>query len=130
MRTALAWSHLRPTNASLPAEVQVSLRVIPQRVGGIRPAVHLESKSEDRSFTLDVSKEQARQIGRFLYTEIDIVALVKRDEDGFIETGTLTTFEPVTDDDATTAWRDWYAHNAAGWNSIEDVELELGRDRN
>jgi hypothetical protein len=114
---------------SLSAEAQVSLRATPVRAGGQRPAVRFESKSEERHFTLDVTKEHARHVGRFLYTEIDIVALVRRDEEGLIDSGTLLSFEPVTDDDATSAWRDWYAHNASGWDSIADVESELGRGR-
>lgn len=113
----------------LSAEGHVSLRATPVRVGGQRPAVRFESKSEERPFTLDVTKDHARQVGRFLYAEIDIVALVRRDEDGLIESGTLQSFEPVTDDDATSAWRDWYAHNASAWDSIADVEAELGRGR-
>ena len=114
---------------SLSAEAQVSLRATPLRVGGQRPAVRFESRSEERPFTLDVTKDHARHVGRFLYSEIDIVALIGRDEEGLIESGTLVSFEPVTDDDATSAWRDWYAHNASGWDAIADVESELGRGR-
>jgi hypothetical protein len=114
----------------LSAEAQVSLRAVPLRAGGTTPAVRFESKSEERPFTLEVSKELARMVGRFLYSEIDIVALVKRDEEGLIESGRLVSFEPVTDDDATAAWRDWYAHNASEWDTVKDVEGELGRDRN
>jgi hypothetical protein len=120
---------LKDTAPAPGAEAQVSLRATPLRAGGHRPAVRFESKSEERPFTLDVTKEHARNVGRFLYTEIDIVALVRRDEEGFIEAGTLVSFEPVTDDDATSAWRDWYAHNASGWDAIGDVESELGRGR-
>jgi hypothetical protein len=120
---------LTATEPSMSAEAQVSLRATPLRAGGQRPAVRFESKSEERPFTLDVTKDHARHVGRFLYTDIDIVALVKRDEDGLIEAGTLVSFEPVTDDDATSAWRDWYAHNASKWDAIVDVESELGRGR-
>ena len=118
------------TTSPLPnAEAQISLRATPLRAGGQRPAVRFESKSEERPFTLDVTKDHARQVGRFLYSEIDIVARVRRDEDGFIESGSLVSFEPVTDDDATSAWRDWYAHNASTWDPIMDVESELDRGR-
>jgi hypothetical protein len=114
---------------SIAPESRISLRATPIRVGGSRPAVRFESKSEDRPFTLDVERDRARLVGRFLYSEIDIEALVTRDEEGFIELGRLLGFEPVTDDDATTAWRDWYVRHASGWNSIADVESELGRGR-
>lgn len=111
------------------AFARISLRATPVRVGGARPAVRFESKSEDRPFTLDVDREGAPLIGRFLYAQVDIEARVARDEEGFIESGTLIRFEPVTADDATTAWRDWYAHHASEWDSIADVEVELGRGR-
>ncbi len=114
---------------SLSAESQVSLRVTPVSAGGDQPAVRFDSKSEERPFTVAVTKEQARDIGRFLYTEVDIVALVKCDEEGFIESGTLVSFEPVTDGGSTSAWRSWYAHHASAWDSIADVESELGRGR-
>jgi hypothetical protein len=120
---------LSATPPASSAEAQVSLRAMPVRVGGTTPAVRFESRSEDRPFTLEVSRELARQVGRFLYSEIDISALVRREEEGLIEGGRLLGFEPVTDDDATAAWRDWYTHNASAWDKVKDVEGELGRGR-
>lgn len=117
-----------PTQMERPFS-RISLRATPVRVGGTRPAVRLESKSEDRPFTLDIDREGARLIGRFLYAEVDIEARVARDEEGFIECGSLIRFEPVTSDDATTAWRDWFAHHASEWDGINDLEAELGRGR-
>ncbi len=119
--------------ASLPraeaARARIALRATPVRVGGARPAVRFESKSEERPFTLDVDRDRAPLVGRFLYSDVDIEALVARDDEGFIESGTLVEFVPVTADDATTAWRDWYARHASEWDVIADVEGGLGRDR-
>jgi hypothetical protein len=112
------------------AEAQVSLRATPVHVGGQQLEVTFDSKSEERPFTLDVTTEQARQVECFLNSaEIEIVALVARDAGGLIESGSLVGFEPVADGDATSAWRDWYARNASGWDSTTDVEAELGRGR-
>jgi hypothetical protein len=86
-----------------PAQETLSLRAVPLRVGGTRPAVRFESASEEKAFTLYVTKEQARAVGPHLYRPCDIVALVRRDEDGHVDHGELLEFAGVTDDDPTTA---------------------------
>jgi hypothetical protein len=115
--------------ARAPVQETVSLRATPLRVGGTRPAVRFESSSEEKPFTLYVTKEQARAVGSYLYRPCDIVALVGRDEAGHIEHGELLEFAAVTDDDPSTAWRDWYQSHAQEWDKILDVEEELGRHR-
>jgi hypothetical protein len=113
--------------AIAPARETLAVRATPLRVGGTRPAVRFDSASEEKPFTLYVTREQARAVGPSLYRPCDIVAIVSRDDDGHVDHGELLEFIAVTDDDATTAWRSWYQNHAQEWDRIPDVEEELGR---
>lgn len=106
---------------------RVSLRAVPIRVGGMTPTVHFRSGSELRRFTLTVTEEQARTLGASLYNEVDIVALVARDHNGFIQEGTLEEFHTLDPGDPRSAWEAWFKANAEDWEDVEDVEHELGR---
>lgn len=91
-----------------PLDSQLSIRARPIRIGGKRPMVRFESRLED-DFSLQTTQDTARQLGQFLWREVDIEAKVTRDVDGTIAGGTLISFEPVDEDaDPQTAWRDWY----------------------
>jgi uncharacterized membrane protein YgcG len=113
--------------SDLPAESSLSLRASLVCVGGAKPAARFESHSEDRPFTLNLSIKFAQEIGRYLYRDLDIVARVHRDADGVIEYGQLQEFIPVTNDDATANWRDWYRDYASEWDKAKDIEAALGR---
>lgn len=115
----------KPQRRSRP-EAQTTLRVQVERVGGAQPKLRVRSTSED-AFTLSVSKELARKVGPHLYKEVEVTALISRDEDGTIEGGELLSFAPVNEGDALSAWQDWFQENASEWNTVEDIDKELGR---
>lgn len=90
-----------------PLDAVLAIRATPIRVGGSRPAVRFRSDLEE-DFTLTTSKTIACDIGKYLYKEIDIDAVVHRDSDGLIINGKLTSFEPVVTGDPRAAWIEWY----------------------
>lgn len=109
----------------------VTLRAVPVRVGGARPAVRFRSGSEENDFTLRVADEDAaRTFGGLLYREVEIVATVFRDSEGEIVQGTVDHFEAVADGDSVSAWRAWYRENCKEWPSLEDADeaLRSGRE--
>lgn len=112
-----------------PAEI-LSVRATPIRLGGTRPAARFESRSEEKQFSLEITREVARELGKYLYRPIDIVARVERDSDGNIEYGVLQEYHAVSEDDPTVAWREWFHDHAAEWNSVDNVEARLGRSVN
>jgi hypothetical protein len=104
-----------------------TLRARVQRVGGAAPRATFTSKSEARTFHLDLKdKDQATALGKHLYSTVDIVARMARDSSGYIEDGTLLEFYPVAGPNAQaawTVWRDWFKHS--GVRSLD----ELGENR-
>lgn len=112
---------------SLRVEV-VSLRATIQRVGGKTPAVRLTSKSEDFPFTLRFEDpDDAPRLGALIYRDADIVATVRRDDDGKILGGALDEFEAVAGGSGVAAWREWFRESCSGWDAVDDVNRELGR---
>lgn len=93
--------------AAEPLDSILSIRAIPIRIGGRRPAVRFRSELEE-DFTLDTTKDLARSVGAHLYREIDIEAAVRRAADGSIFSGRLTSFDLVETGDPRPAWRDWF----------------------
>jgi hypothetical protein len=109
----------------------VTLRAVPVRVGGARPAVRFRSASEESDFTLRVADEEtARRFGGLLYREVEIVATVFRDGEGEIVQGTVDQFEAVAEGDSVAAWRSWYRANCKEWPSLDaaDHDVRSGRD--
>jgi hypothetical protein len=112
---------------SLRVEI-VSVRATIVRVGGKTPAVRLSSKAEDFPFTLRVTHaDDAPKLGALLYQDADIVATVRRDQDGKILGGTLDEFERIDPGSGVAAWREWFRESCAGWDAVDDVNGELGR---
>lgn len=108
----------------------VTLRAVPVRVGGARPAVRFRSGSEESDFTLRVADEDtARTFGGLLYREVEIVATVFRDSEGEIVQGMIDQFEPMSDGDSVAAWRAWYQANCKDWPSLDDADLDLRAGR-
>lgn len=107
----------------------VSVRVKVLRVGGVKPAVRVETASEPFAFTLTLSKpDDAPKLGALLYQEIDIVATVRRDdEDEKIVSGTLDEWAPLDPGSGVAAWREWFRQSCPEWEDVEDVNAELGR---
>ncbi len=106
-RTTVAWA-------------RITQRVKLLRVGGQRPTALFASKY-DGEFSLSVSTARARELGAHLYHALDIEARVLRGTDGAIERGELLAWHPLTDDEAATAWRDWFHENAL---SVAEYERE------
>lgn len=90
-----------------PMDEMLSIRATPMNVGGEAPWAWFRSPLED-GFGIELSIEQARELGALLYREVDIVAFVSRGADGRIECGRLTSWELVEDGDPRPAWREWY----------------------
>jgi hypothetical protein len=105
-------------------------RVIVKRVGGATPTVRLRSRLEPREMTLDAEKDLAEKIGAFLYKEVEVDARVRRDEKGMIVGGNLLDFEPVTDEDPTTAWGNFFREAGDEWGRMgaDEINEEIGRD--
>ncbi len=107
----------------------VSLRATLVRVGGETPMVRFESGSEERPFSLEVTRDTAKRLAAYLYGELDIVAHVTRDADGHIDGGTLDEFHAVSEGGAVDSWREWHRENVKQWDEVEDIEGEIGRGR-
>lgn len=86
----------------------IGVRAEVMRVGGREPTATFRSASEPRSFVLSVPREMARELARHLYDEVDIEAIVARDEDGVIEEGELSAFHPLEDVDPLEAWSSFF----------------------
>lgn len=112
-----------------PLRELTTLRAKLLRVGGIRRAVRLRA-GDDRDFSLEASEDELRQLGAYLYREIEIEAEVERDDHGNILEGRLLSFAVVDDErGAADAWQQWFDDNAGEWDEAS-VENFLGRDRN
>lgn len=110
----------------------VELRVSVYRVGGTPPRISLVS-DVDGGFTLSIDRDHAEKIAKFLYREVDIVAMVARAEDGTITDGKALQFFALDDDvpegEEAKFWRDWFAKVGSEWDEVDDIELELDRNR-
>lgn len=76
----------------LDVDETVDLRVRVIGVGGDKPRVRFASDSEPAPFALAVKREVAKELGRHLYDESDVTAIVRRGPDGQIRTGRLFEF--------------------------------------
>jgi hypothetical protein len=132
--TARFGEEVRPLNAhlrepQLPPRESVELRATVVTVGGARvPYARFKSRSESRPFSLRIEMDVAQRLGALLYSLVDLMAVVQRDEKGFIHAGVLEDFVPVnTSADEVKVWREWFREVGGDWNDVEDVEEELGR---
>ena len=101
-----------------------TMRVIPVRAGGKRPALRFKSVLDQEDFTLRASEELARAVGALLYRHIDIDAEVVRNGAGEIDSGKLLAYYELASDDAA-VWRTWFSDHASSWDEVEDIEAEL-----
>ena len=114
-----------PPEPESPLDALLSIRAVPIRAGGKRPAVRFASPFED-DFTLAVTEEQARELGGMLYREVEIEALVSRDSQGRVERGELRSYSLVTDGDPRPAWKEWFKNvGGSDWDQIEDLDPEF-----
>jgi len=129
-----SWSALvrLATRKPKPMRELISLRAFVNDVAGApHPHVRMESRMEARYFSLVTTQEQAKRLGKFLLSEVEIQASVLRDADGNIETGLLIDFEPLDAGiDTITEWQKWYQTTASEWNDVENIEAELKFGRN
>jgi len=112
---------------SLPPLEWLALRVTLMRVGGATPAIRCASIFEEQQFTLTATRDLVQNLGPHVYKEIEIDACVQRDLDGRIREGAVVNFRLLDDEDATEAWKSWYAANASFWDEVSDIEVKLGR---
>jgi hypothetical protein len=113
--------------AHVPSEELIIIRAVPMRVGGKNPTVRFSSDFEDE-FSISCDKELSQGIGTILYKEAEIEALIKRNAKGAIKSGKLLSFIPISDDDPTLVWRDWFRSVGGGeWDAIVDYRAELDR---
>jgi hypothetical protein len=115
-----------PEDRSLSTDT-LSVRAKVLRVGGIRPAVRVETTSEDGAFTLQITPPDAPKLGARLYQDIDLVATVRRDPEWKIVGGTLDSWEPLEEGSGVEAWREWFRRSCPEWEDVEDVNRALGR---
>jgi len=101
-------------------------RVHVVRVGGKRPIARLRSDSEDGEFSLRATPEMAQKLGQVLYRDADVEMEVVRDASGRIEGGRVLDVHPL-EEDSDTAWRSWFRDNLGEWDTVDDIEGELGR---
>ena len=116
-------------DASERCREAISMRATVMAVGGkTKPKVTFDSIAEDRQFTLTATKEMAKQIARYLYDEVDIVAIIERDTYQRILDGELREFHVLQSDDPIGVWDKWYAENNQEWSQVDNVEEEIGRN--
>lgn len=115
-----------PEIAVRPMRELLSLRATVNNVSGApHPHVRLESRMEDKPFSLRINRDFAKRLGKVMLAEIELQAKVQRNADGHIESGRMIEFEPVSSRDETvTAWTEWYKANASEWDKVEDIEGE------
>ncbi len=118
----------RPEEVRALSAETIALRVKVQRVGGVKPAIRVESAAEPFPFTLQVKPDDAPKLGARLYQEIDIVATVRRDDEERIVSGTLDEWEPLEEGGGVEAWREWFRKSAPEWEGVEDVSQALRTD--
>ena len=119
-------------NVQAPPYSIETIRATVLRVGGLRATVRLKPVLEQHTFTAFVEREQAKELAKHLYCDVDIVIRAARTDDGNIDADTcrIVEFTRVTDDDPADAMRKWFKPYAEYWDKVEDVEQELrGRDR-
>jgi hypothetical protein len=130
---------LRKTRLPIPAQPSVrlqplrsvtKLRAMLIAVGGKQPTAKFTSKSEGtRPFTVRLSDiPTAQRLGALLFKEMDVEVRVERDPDGLIIAGELLDFMALTGTDPLESWRAWFKAAASEWDSIDDIDKELGRD--
>lgn len=107
----------------LDVDETVDLRVRVIGVGGDQPRARFASDSEPTPFALAVKREIAKELGRHLYDEIDVTAIVRRDPDGQIRKGRLLEFFPLSDEAPGPAWIQWARENVIAWGD-EDGESD------
>lgn len=93
-------------------------------LGGDEPRARFRSRVEGE-FSIHVTREQAREIGPFMYQQADISVRIERNEDDEIVRGKLLEFEPVETGDVEAtieAWDSYHREHASKWDSIVDVE--------
>jgi hypothetical protein len=109
------------------AELSLRARLI--AVGGKRPTAKFEASAEgSRQFTIELSEGVAQQLGQFLYRDLDIHVRVRRDAHGQIAGGRLLSFAAVQGSVSVDELRAWFKDAGKGWNEVDDLEAELGRD--
>jgi len=106
---------------------EIRARIV--RVGGLHEPTALVDIEAQGAVVLRVDRETARSLGSRLYCLADIEAEVLRDADGNITTGRVLTVNAVQEcaNEAET-WRNWYRAAASGWDDVDDIEGELGRN--
>lgn len=107
-----------------------SIRAELLSLGGDDPKARFRSRL-DGEFAVQVTKEQARKLGPILYRWADLRVKVERDARETIVSGTLVDFEPVESGDAEgtiVAWEHYHRTHVSGWDTVIDIEKDLGRD--
>jgi hypothetical protein len=92
----------------------LAVRATPIRIGGKSPTVTFESPSEEKRFTLRLSRDMAKRLAPHLYSDVDIEAMVLRADDGLIESGNLDAFYPLDEGDPIKAWEDFIREGMRG----------------
>lgn len=110
-----------------PRMERTSLRATVLRVGGRKPTVMFESRSEDGSFVLGADKSDLQAIASSLYRDVDISVRIERDEEGRIVGGRLLSFSPVPADNPLDAWATWFEENDEPWKGVKDIVAELDK---
>lgn len=91
------------TEETAPLDAMLVIRAQAVAVDG--NVVRFSSLMEE-DFAIVASAEDASRF--VMLQEVDIVAIVSRDEHGAIESGRLESFEVVENGDPAPAWQDWY----------------------
>lgn len=128
-------------NGRLPIPEQPNVRVQPLRslttlramliaVGGKQPTAKFTSRSEGtRPFTVRLPDiPTAQKLGALLFRDMDVEMRIERDPEGLIIGGELLDFTALTADDPLASWRTWFKTAASEWDTIDDIDKELGRD--
>lgn len=116
------------TSAWVPPRATAQLRCRLAFLGGINKySAQFTSVSEDRTFTLDVTEEDALHLRPYLFELVDVDAVIQRNAQGLIARGILKGFRPVASGNAAKEWRKWFRPIDDEWAKVADLDAELGR---
>lgn len=114
-----------------PTMSTMSCRAKVISVGGSKQlGVTLRTDGEPEDFRLAVKDaDQARLAGANIHGPVEIRAVVRRDGNGLIVSGSLEACEAVIEGDAVEAWKAWFAANTAEFATAADaLEAMRGDD--
>ena len=109
------WSEaIQPKQKQEPYTVEETVRVLVIRAGGVAPAIRVENVLfPERKFTIKTTREEAIELSKFLYRQIEVRIIARSDGDNYSD-AQLIEYDEVDDtSNAREAWTKWYESTGA-----------------